>query len=122
MTHQILFVSNSPDLRQSVYPDLIKDGYQILETTSGQETLSMMADLSELELLLIDASLQNMDAIQLARQIRSISNYRFLPIIMLVSKRSKALEAEGRTAGITGWINQPVIPLHLRMIIHRLLG
>jgi two-component system, chemotaxis family, chemotaxis protein CheY len=122
MTHHILLASNSSTLRQSVYMELIKDGYQIFEAASGQETLAAMGNLDNLELLLIDVPLQDMDGIQLTRQIRDISIYRFLPIIMLVSKRSKILETEGLAAGITGWINQPATPDKLRTVITRLLG
>jgi len=121
MSRSILIATHSESLRQSVYPELIKEDYQIIETSSGQETLSAMEKLDHLDLLLIDAPLQDMDGIELSRQIKNIPVYRFLPIVILVSKQTKMLETEGLAAGITGWITQPVTPDKLKTVINRLL-
>jgi CheY-like chemotaxis protein len=122
MTHRILVGSNSSSLRQSIYLLFKEEGFQLFEAASGQETLAIIQSCDNLDLVLIDVQTQDMDGIEIARQIRKISVYRFLPIIMLVNKRSKAFESKGLAAGITGYINQPVTSQQLRAVVNRLIG
>ena len=96
MTPHLLITTNSSALFQSVCPDLINAGYQVIQTANGQETLSIMANQDNLDLVLLDTPLVDMDGIRLARQIRCLSNYLFIPIILVVSKKSKTLESERR--------------------------
>ena len=121
MTYSILLASDSSPLRQSIYQSLSRAGFQIFEAANGQEALAKMESQDSLDLLLIDAALPDMDGIQLTKQIRNISLYRFLPIVVLSAIRYKSLEVEGLAAGVTGWLNQPVITEQLQMVINRLL-
>jgi two-component system, chemotaxis family, chemotaxis protein CheY len=122
MTHRILVGSNSSSLRQSIYHQFKEEGFQIFEAASGQEILAIIQSRDNLDLVLIDGQIQEMDGIEIVRQIRKISVYRFLPIIMLVNKRSKTFESKGLAAGITGYINQSVTSQQLRTVVNRLLG
>jgi two-component system chemotaxis response regulator CheY len=121
MTYSILLASDSCPLRQSIYQSLSRAGYQIFEAANGQEALAKMESQDSLDLLLIDAALPDMDGIQLTKQIRNISLYRFLPIVVLSAIRYKSLEVEGLAAGVTGWLNQPITTEQLQMVINRLL-
>ena len=122
MSRSILIATHSENLRQSVYAELIKENYQIIEAPNGQRTLAAMEQLAHLDLLLIDSPLQDLDGIELTRKIKNIPIFRFLPILVLVSKRTKTLETEGLAAGITGWITQPVTADKLKTVINRLLS
>ena len=122
MTHIILLASDSCSLRQSIYMGLSTAGYQIVEAANGQEALAQVQTRDSLELLLMDAHLPDMNGIHLVKQIRNISVYRFIPIVVISSNRSKSLEIEGLAAGVTGWLNQPVTPKRLQIVINRLLS
>jgi len=102
--------------------DLSSAGYRIIVASNGQEALDKMETQDGLDLLLVDALLPDMDGIQLTRMVRNTSIYRFLPIVVMSSNRTKSSDAEGLIVGVTGWLNLSVTPEQLQNIIYRLLS
>jgi two-component system chemotaxis response regulator CheY len=49
----------------------------------------------------------NMDGIQLIRQLRAVTQYRFTPMVLLTTESHQEKKMEGRAAGATGWIVKP---------------
>jgi DNA-binding NarL/FixJ family response regulator len=52
-------------------------------------------------------NMPNMDGIQLIRQLRAVTQYRFTPMVLLTTESHQEKKMEGKAAGATGWIVKP---------------
>ena len=62
-----------------------------------------------------------MDGITLIKELRTLSNYKFTPILMLTTESTGDKKTEGKTAGATGWIVKPFNPDQLLTTIKKVL-
>jgi two-component system chemotaxis response regulator CheY len=96
-------------------------GYDVVEAVDGQDALSKL-DSSPVNMLITDLNMPNMDGIELIRQLRTRSQYKFMPIIMLTTESQASKKQEGKSAGATGWIVKPFKPEQLLGVVKKVLG
>jgi two-component system chemotaxis response regulator CheY len=121
MTQTTFVAASSEPLRQNLRCILEKAQYQVIEASDGQEALTRLTSSQEVRLLLAEVALTRLDGLQLARQVRRLPQYAFLPILLVSLDDPLALEAEALAAGVTGWLRQPVQAEQLLTIVNRLL-
>jgi len=63
-----------------------------------------------------------MDGIELIKQIRTNSNHKFVPILVLTTESQVTKKQEAKSAGATGWIVKPFKPEQLLAVVGRVLG
>lgn len=117
----IMSVDDSKSIRQMVSFTLKTAGYDVIEAEDGVDALAKLGKHS-VKLILTDLNMPNMDGIQLIRQVRSASNQKFVPIIMLTTESQDSKKQEGKAAGATGWIVKPFKPEQLLAVVKKLLG
>lgn len=84
-------------------------GYDVVEASDGTQALNI-AKTRAVNLVITDVNMPNMDGISLIRELRSLSSYRFTPLLMLTTESSPEKKQEGKAAGATGWIVEPFNP------------
>jgi two-component system chemotaxis response regulator CheY len=52
----------------------------------------------------------NLNGIELIKKVRTIEEYKFIPILFLTTESQTAKKMEARDAGATGWIVKPFVP------------
>jgi two-component system, chemotaxis family, chemotaxis protein CheY len=62
-----------------------------------------------------------MDGIELTRKLRSMQDYRFVPIILLTTESQQEKKIQGKAAGATGWIVKPFQPQDLLATVKRVM-
>jgi two-component system chemotaxis response regulator CheY len=112
---------DSSSVRQMVSFTLNQAGYDVVEAVDGQDALSKL-DSSPVNMLITDLNMPNMDGIELIRQLRARSQYKFMPIIMLTTESQASKKQEGKSAGATGWIVKPFKPEQLLGVVKKVLG
>lgn len=117
----ILAVDDSASMRQMVSFTLKGAGHDVVEAGDGQEALNL-AKGSKFDLVLTDVNMPMMDGIVLTRQLRSLPNFKFTPILMLTTEAGGDKKQEGKAAGATGWIVKPFNPDQLLATINKVLG
>jgi two-component system, chemotaxis family, chemotaxis protein CheY len=117
----ILTVDDSASIRQMVSFALKGAGYEVVEATDGQEALDI-ARTRRFDLVVTDMNMPNMDGISLIRELRSLSEFRFTPILMLTTESGADKKQAGKAAGATGWIVKPFDPERLLGTINKVLG
>lgn len=117
----ILAVDDSASMRQMVSFTLKGAGHDVVEAGDGQEALNL-AKGSKFDLVLTDVNMPTMDGIVLTRQLRSLPNFKFTPILMLTTEAGGDKKQEGKAAGATGWIVKPFNPDQLLATINKVLG
>ncbi len=120
MAKKILAVDDSASIRQMVTFTLQQAGYEVLSAEDGQKGLSV-AQSSQADLVITDLNMPNMDGIELIRQLRTLGNYKFTPILMLTTETDPTKKMQGKEAGATGWIVKPFNPEQLLKVIAKVL-
>jgi two-component system chemotaxis response regulator CheY len=121
MPHVIMTVDDSASVRQMVSFTLNQAGYQVVEAVDGVDALEKLSE-TPVSLMLVDLNMPNMDGIELIKQVRNLSQYRFTPIVMLTTESQASKKQEGKAAGATGWIVKPFKPVQLLAVIKKVLG
>ncbi|RLT92561.1 response regulator [Ketobacter sp.] len=118
---KILAVDDSASMRQMVSFTLQGAGYEVVEACDGQDAFNK-AKLGGVDLVLSDVNMPVMDGITLIKNLRSLPNYKFTPILMLTTESAADKKSEGKAAGATGWIVKPFNPDQLLNTIKKVLG
>lgn len=118
---KILAVDDSASMRQMVSFTLQGAGYEVVEACDGQDAFNK-AKQASVDLVLSDVNMPVMDGISLIKNLRTLPNYKFTPILMLTTESAADKKSEGKAAGATGWIVKPFNPDQLLNTIKKVLG
>ncbi|MDH5433575.1 MAG: response regulator [Gammaproteobacteria bacterium] len=118
---KILAVDDSASMRQMVSFTLKSAGFDVTEAADGVEALRA-AKTNAFDVVISDVNMPNMDGLSLVRELRTLSNYRFVPILMLTTESSNDKKQAGRSAGATGWIVKPFNPDQLLSTVRKVIG
>jgi two-component system chemotaxis response regulator CheY len=113
-------VDDSATLRQMVVFVLRGGGYQVVEAVDGLDALSKLEG-QELHLILTDINMPKMDGLEFIRQLRAMTDYKFVPIILLTTESHPEKKREGKAAGATGWIVKPFNPDQLLAVVKKVM-
>ena len=119
MSKKIMTVDDSSSVRQMVKFALSDAGYEVLEASDGKDALQKLE--GQVDMIITDLNMPNMDGIELIKQVRANSRYKFLPIVMLTTESEESKKAEGKQAGATGWIVKPFKPDQILGVIKKVM-
>ncbi len=117
----ILVVDDSASMRQMVAFTLKGAGHEVTEAADGTEALDL-AKGGRFNLVLTDVNMPNMDGVTLTRELRSLPEYKFVPILTLTTEAGEDKKQEGKAAGATGWIVKPFNPDQLLATVQKVLS
>lgn len=121
MAKTILAIDDSASIRQMVAFTLKSAGYEVLDAVDGQDGLDK-AKSHNVSLVLTDQNMPRMDGLTLIRALRSLPQYKSIPILMLTTESSDAMKQQGRAAGATGWLVKPFDPQKLLEVVKKVIG
>jgi two-component system chemotaxis response regulator CheY len=117
MGKTILHADDSPSVRRWVAEQLGDAELKVVSVADGDLALAALQQ-APVDLLLTDLEMPNLDGLALAAAVREMPEYRFLPILVLSSRKPTDVDAQRRQA-VTGWIVKPAEPEQLRRWIRR---
>lgn len=120
MAKTILIVDDSASVRQVIGIALRGAGYEVLEGRDGKDALARL-DGRKVHLIISDVNMPNMDGISFVKQVKTLPNYRFTPIIMLTTESSDEKKREGQAAGAKAWVVKPFKPDVLLNAVQKLI-
>jgi len=107
-TPTLLVVEDNPD-NMTTIKAILKDNYNILEATDGEEGLKMA--LSELpDLVLLDMSLPKMDGFEVVGKLKGGKDTMHIPVIALTARAMKGDRERTIDAGCDDYVSKPVDP------------
>jgi two-component system chemotaxis response regulator CheY len=121
MSKTVLAVDDSASIRQMVSFTLKGAGYDVVEASDGQDGLDKAKTCSA-TLVLTDQNMPRMDGLTLIKSLRSLPQYKSIPILMLTTESSDAMKAQGKAAGATGWLVKPFDPAKLLEVVKKVVG
>lgn len=106
---RILVVDDEEDILEVVRFNLSREGYEVICSTSGEETLKI-ARSEHPDLIVLDLMLPGIDGLDAAKILKNDSNTRDIPIIMLTAKGEEADIVTGLELGADDYITKPFSP------------
>lgn len=101
---RILIVDDDPDARKIVFEALRSQGYQVFESVSGKEGLSML-DAIYPHMVLLDVNMPDLDGVSTLRRLRQRDNYTS---VIFVSGQSTTDDViRGLDAGADDYVCKP---------------
>ena len=96
---------------------------RVLTASTGSEAIEVIEQTSDLKIVLMDIMMPGMDGYETMQVIRSMPDYRRLPIIALTAKAMKGDREKCLEAGASDYLAKPVnteqLLSALRMWLHR---
>ncbi|MCP9494162.1 MAG: diguanylate cyclase [Pyrinomonadaceae bacterium MAG19_C2-C3] len=103
----ILVVDDEPDKRNLLVTAFEMAGYNVHTARDGVEGLAAV-EAQQPDLIVLDVMMPRMDGYEMARQVRSNSRTRFIPIIIQTATRHEAQDLRrGAEVGALGFITDP---------------
>jgi two-component system chemotaxis response regulator CheY len=117
MAKTILHADDSPSVRRWVAEQLNDPELKVVSVADGDLALQALQQ-ATVDLLLTDLEMPGLDGLALAQAVRELPEYRFLPILVLSSRKPTDVDPRRRQA-VTGWIVKPAEPDQLRRWVRR---
>ncbi|MCK4664312.1 MAG: response regulator [Bacteroidales bacterium] len=120
MAKKILIVDDSESIREVISFTLENAGYKIDKAMDGKEALKLL-DGTEYNLVITDLHMPVMNGLELIKEIRSMEQYKFVPILFLTTESQTEKKMEAKNSGATGWIIKPFVPDKLLMAVNKVI-
>lgn len=119
---KILVADDSSTMRRILKMTLGKIGYEdVTEAANGAEALDA-AKSTQYNCVLTDWNMPEMDGLELTVNLRSMDNYKDIPIMMITTEGGKQDVLEALTKGVTSYIVKPFTPDILKQKMAELLA
>lgn len=109
MAKTILIVDDSSSLRQVVNIALKTYGYTVVQAENGRDALDKLKTVTP-NLIICDVNMPIMDGITFVKELKSLPEHKFTPVIMLTTEAGEEKRLEGQTAGAKAWLVKPFRP------------
>lgn len=116
--HKILMVDDDALVQALISQHLENAGYEVIMAGSGQEMFDRLANVPDIDLVLLDLGLPDEDGIVLARKLRARSNQ---PIIILTARDEVDTRLAGLGVGADDYLTKSVTPDELLLRVRNLL-
>ena len=81
---------------------------EVVSTTKGKDAIDLISKNRDINLVLMDIMMPDMDGYETIRQVRSLPEFRTLPILALTAKAMKGDREKCLEAGASDYISKPV--------------
>ena len=120
MAAKILIIEDEKAVREMLCFTLKNNGFEILEAEDSNSALDALKE-NEINLIILDWMLPGKQGIEISRIIRSSSEIKDIPIIMLTAKSDESDKVLGLESGADDYVTKPFSPKELVARIKALL-
>ncbi|MFM7405965.1 MAG: response regulator [Cuspidothrix sp.] len=118
--YSVLVVDDEPDNFDVIEALLINEAYELNYTSSGIKALERM-NIIQPDLILLDVMMPELSGVEVCKRIKSHSQWRHIPIIMVTALNSKEDLAICLGSGADDFISKPVNKTELQARIRSML-
>ena len=102
----VLLVEDEPAQREVLGYNLEADGFRVVTANNGEEALMMVAEMPP-DIIVLDWMLPNVSGIEVCRQLKTRSETRGIPIIMLSARSEEVDRVRGLETGADDYVVKP---------------
>ncbi|MEG3619053.1 phosphate regulon transcriptional regulator PhoB [Magnetovibrio sp. PR-2] len=118
MSQTVLIVEDEPPQAEMLSYNLEKEGFRVMMAENGEDGL-MMAQENVPDAIVLDWMLPGLSGIEVCRQLRSDTDTREIPILMLTARGEEEDRVRGIETGADDYVVKPYSP---REVVARLKG
>lgn len=105
---KILCVDDSDTIRSQLREALSGAGFEALEAADGLKGLTQIRANPDIALIICDVNMPEMDGLTMCKKLKEAEDIQKKPVVlMLTTETSAELKAQGKEAGVLGWITKP---------------
>lgn len=116
MSKRIMIVDDSATVRQVLRITLEGADYEVVEAVDGQDALAQLTK-SRFDMVITDLQMPKLDGLSLIREVRKSTINNHTPIVVLTTESKEEIKAEGKAAGVSGWIVKPFKPEQILKVV-----
>ncbi|WP_018275003.1 Hpt domain-containing protein [Teredinibacter turnerae] len=106
-TKTVMVVDDSVTVRKVTTRFLEREGFNVTTAKDGVDALRVLQDDDIPDLMLLDIEMPRMDGFEVAKNIRSSSRLRHLPIIMITSRTGDKHRERAMSLGVNKYLGKP---------------
>jgi len=119
---KILAVDDSPTMRRIIVNTLKRAGFgNVTEATDGKDALAKL-NVDEFNFIITDWNMPEMDGLTFVTTLRTMDQYKHLPVLMVTTRSVKEDIVAAMKAGVDNYIVKPFTPDTLKEKIKQVLG
>lgn len=103
---KILVVDDEKDIVELLKYNLTRSGFKVITAYDGQEAMEKLS--REPDLILLDVMMPKLNGFDVCRRIRSMEEYKNVPIIFLTARSAESDEIHGLNLGANDFIQKPI--------------
>ena len=116
---RVLLAEDNPMNRELIRDMLEAGGFEVIETSDGEEALRSLRETPP-DLVLLDVQMPRLDGYAVLRHLRHELRLGNLPVIALTAYAMRGDREKALAAGFDGYVSKPIDFLQLRAEIERL--
>lgn len=106
---KILIVDDEPDILEFLEYNLLKEGYEVLTASDGEEGIKL-AEKEKPQLIILDIMMPRMDGVEVCRKLRSRSEFDKTVIAFLTAREEDYSQIAALDVGGDDYITKPIRP------------
>jgi two-component system, sensor histidine kinase and response regulator len=119
-TYSILVVDDEPDNFDTIQSLLPGENYKLHYAISGEHAIASL-DKFDPDVILLDVMMPGLNGMEVCKQIKAMSKWQAVPIVMVTALSSKEDLARCLAAGADDFVNKPVSGIELRARVSSML-
>jgi two-component system alkaline phosphatase synthesis response regulator PhoP len=106
---KILVIDDEEDILELVGFNLSREGFRVISASTAEKALDLVK--SEIpDLIVLDLMLPGIDGLEFARRLKSVDDFKRIPIVMLTAKGEEADIVAGLELGADDYVTKPFSP------------
>jgi two-component system, cell cycle response regulator DivK len=107
MPKKILIVEDNEDNRELAVKVLRNKGFETVTAVDGEEAIEKAVS-EKPDLILLDISLPKLDGYEVAKRLKSMEDFKEIPIVAFTAHAMKGDREKVIVAGFEGYISKPI--------------
>lgn len=117
----LLVIDDSKVMLSLVSNALESQGFRVSTAMRGDEGVTLAKAISP-ALIITDCEMPGLNGREVARELRRVSDFKHLPIIMLTARDEQTEKAKARSAGVSAFVTKPFTGDKLLALVERLIA
>lgn len=122
MAKKILIVDDTQSMRSLLAMTLKQSGYDVVEAVDGVDGLTKLNHNTDVDLIFTDLNMPNKNGVEFIKDVKSISAFKSIPIVMLTTESEEKKKDEGKAAGAMAWIVKPFKVETIQAVLGKIIG
>lgn len=122
MSKKVLILDDTQSMRSLLAMTLKQKGFTVIEAVDGVDGLNKLKENSDVELIFTDMNMPNKNGVEFIKDVKSMSTFKTIPIVMLTTETEEKKKAEGKAAGAMAWIVKPFKVDTIQAVIDKIIS